>query len=131
GDRVRAVARAGARRAELALEHRHAARGARAPDAVQGQGAAPGERARGAPELSRSQIGRAHVLNSSHSQISYAVFCLKKKKKNKNLLYKVGERNEESRRYERDPVVSERVEYIEGCMLGHAVQYTSLDLVCH
>src|SRR5688572_32761399 len=25
------------------------------------------------------QIGRAHVLNSSHSQISYAVFCLKKK----------------------------------------------------
>src|SRR2546427_7954407 len=28
----------------------------------------------------RSEIGRAHV-NSSHSQISYAVFCLKKKKK--------------------------------------------------
>src|SRR2546430_12859776 len=26
------------------------------------------------------QIGRAHGLNSSHSQISYAVFCLKKKK---------------------------------------------------
>src|SRR2546427_6872161 len=26
------------------------------------------------------EIGRAH-LNSSHSQISYAVFCLKKKKK--------------------------------------------------
>src|SRR5688572_31230687 len=26
------------------------------------------------------QIGRAHVWNSSHSQISYAVFCLKKKK---------------------------------------------------
>src|SRR2546427_5073216 len=25
-------------------------------------------------------------LNSSHSQISYAVFCLKKKKKNKNVL---------------------------------------------
>src|SRR2546430_9373110 len=25
------------------------------------------------------QIGRAHVWNSSHSQISYAVFCLKKK----------------------------------------------------
>src|SRR2546430_13676689 len=25
------------------------------------------------------QIGRAHGLNSSHSQISYAVFCLKKK----------------------------------------------------
>src|SRR5206468_10385143 len=28
------------------------------------------------------QIGRAHV-NSSHDQISYAVFCLKKKKKKK------------------------------------------------
>src|SRR5688572_32585687 len=28
------------------------------------------------------EIGRAHV-NSSHSQISYAVFCLKKKKKKK------------------------------------------------
>src|SRR3712207_7082814 len=27
------------------------------------------------------QIGRAHVLNSSHANISYAVFCLKKKKK--------------------------------------------------
>src|SRR2546430_4115889 len=25
-------------------------------------------------------------LNSSHSQISYAVFCLKKKKKNKNII---------------------------------------------
>src|SRR2546427_9103006 len=32
-----------------------------------------------------SQIGRAHRLNSSHSQISYAVFCLKKKKKRKNI----------------------------------------------
>src|SRR2546430_6842829 len=29
------------------------------------------------------QIGRAHRLNSSHSQISYAVFCLKKKKTQK------------------------------------------------
>src|SRR2546430_13206776 len=27
------------------------------------------------------KIGRAQRLNSSHSQISYAVFCLKKKKK--------------------------------------------------
>src|SRR2546427_2491965 len=26
-------------------------------------------------------------LNSSHSQISYAVFCLKKKKKKKNFMY--------------------------------------------
>src|SRR2546421_9578843 len=29
---------------------------------------------------SSDQIGRAHVWNSSHDQISYAVFCLKKKK---------------------------------------------------
>src|SRR2546430_4641151 len=35
-----------------------------------------------APDEPRGdQIGRAHVWNSSHSQISYAVFCLKKKKK--------------------------------------------------
>src|SRR3712207_7810318 len=27
------------------------------------------------------EIGRAHGLNSSHANISYAVFCLKKKKK--------------------------------------------------
>src|SRR5579862_9981227 len=30
-----------------------------------------------------AKIGRAQRLNSSHSSISYAVFCLKKKKKNK------------------------------------------------
>src|SRR5437867_5978337 len=29
----------------------------------------------------QSEIGRAHGLNSSHRTISYAVFCLKKKKK--------------------------------------------------
>src|ERR1039458_10579622 len=29
----------------------------------------------------RVRIGREHVLNSSHLGISYAVFCLKKKKK--------------------------------------------------
>src|SRR3712207_7028098 len=33
------------------------------------------------PEMRRKtpKIGRAHVLNSSHANISYAVFCLKKK----------------------------------------------------
>src|SRR5690349_22809454 len=31
------------------------------------------------------EIGRAHGLNSSHVEISYAVFCLKKKKKNETL----------------------------------------------
>src|SRR5690625_5552698 len=30
------------------------------------------------------KIGRAHVLNSSHVAISYAVFCLKKKKNEKD-----------------------------------------------
>src|SRR2546430_13055294 len=35
--------------------------------------------ARLTPADERAEIGRAHVLNSSHSQISYAVFCLKKK----------------------------------------------------
>src|SRR2546422_7377757 len=31
--------------------------------------------------LKEEEIGRAHRLNSSHGYISYAVFCLKKKKK--------------------------------------------------
>src|SRR2546430_6307525 len=36
------------------------------------------------PSLSERQTDRKSTrLNSSHSQISYAVFCLKKKKKNK------------------------------------------------
>src|SRR2546427_5027957 len=36
------------------------------------------------PEDGGSQDRKSTRLNSSHSQISYAVFCLKKKKKNKN-----------------------------------------------
>src|SRR2546430_13487599 len=48
--------------------------------------------ARGERPLDRRAVGRAHAaeqdrkstrLNSSHSQISYAVFCLKKKKRHK------------------------------------------------
>src|SRR3712207_8375785 len=31
------------------------------------------------------EIGRAHVLNSSHANISYAVFCLKKKRRTPNI----------------------------------------------
>src|SRR2546427_3699734 len=41
---------------------------------------------RWAPEYSATSVGpdrKSTRLNSSHSQISYAVFCLKKKKKNK------------------------------------------------
>src|SRR5206468_11341240 len=35
----------------------------------------------------RGRDRKSTRLNSSHDQISYAVFCLKKKKKSKNLLY--------------------------------------------
>src|SRR5437870_8306391 len=34
--------------------------------------------------ITAAEIGRAQRLNSSHVAISYAVFCLKKKKKNQN-----------------------------------------------
>src|SRR3712207_8634524 len=51
------------------------------------EGAAlPAARQRSLPRRERrggalvGEIGRAHVLNSSHANISYAVFCLKKKK---------------------------------------------------
>src|SRR3712207_7813303 len=33
----------------------------------------------GLADARADQIGRAHVLNSSHANISYAVFCLKNK----------------------------------------------------
>src|SRR2546430_6120513 len=58
-----------------------------------GETASPGRAPR--PELSyRRQAGRGQDrkstrLNSSHSQISYAVFCLKKKKKMGKLLSNV------------------------------------------
>src|SRR3712207_8591252 len=73
------------RRIDLAPGRLHEERGDRA-----GQVVAPGARhgaegdhllgieSRGPRE--RVEIGRAHVLNSSHANISYAVFCLKKKK---------------------------------------------------
>src|SRR2546430_6436610 len=38
-----------------------------------------------AAHLSTERDRKSTRLNSSHSQISYAVFCLKKKKKNKRL----------------------------------------------
>src|SRR5256886_3388135 len=42
----------------------------------------------GAPQLKRDPLGdrKSTRLNSSHSQISYAVFCLKKKKINPYLV---------------------------------------------
>src|SRR6266478_7005703 len=54
--------------------------------AVRGAGGDPAQRL--AALLSRCQSRRDRKstrLNSSHSQISYAVFCLKKKKKKKNV----------------------------------------------
>src|SRR5438477_4945840 len=42
----------------------------------------PGRRAAGLREQSRDR--KSTRLNSSHMSISYAVFCLKKKKKNQN-----------------------------------------------
>src|SRR3712207_7039053 len=51
-----------------------------APSAVHQVGPAvdPGQEAQPS-ELGEPQIGRAQRLNSSHANISYAVFCLKKK----------------------------------------------------
>src|SRR3712207_8615163 len=43
---------------------------------------------RGRRRRSRREIGRAHVLNSSHANISYAGFCLKKKEKTSKTLKK-------------------------------------------
>src|SRR2546430_12915810 len=45
------------------------------------EGALPTCAPRGCPLLIFSQDRKSTRLNSSHSQISYAVFCLKKKKK--------------------------------------------------
>src|SRR2546430_12017612 len=37
----------------------------------------------------RQQDRKSTRLNSSHSQISYAVFCLKKKKKDRKIVYSI------------------------------------------
>src|SRR5438270_8736245 len=52
-------------------------------DGAAGREIAAGPRENRAP-APRQQDRKSTRLNSSHSQISYAVFCLKKKKKNKN-----------------------------------------------
>src|SRR5688572_31952512 len=44
-----------------------------------------------------NKIGRSTRLNSSHSQISYAVFCLKKKKKKKKKKTKKTEKNNQNK----------------------------------
>src|SRR5688572_32370437 len=58
----------------------------REPDAPTGPAAAStwGGGAPGAPEPRAPADRKSTRLNSSHSQISYAVFCLKKKKKKTN-----------------------------------------------
>src|SRR2546427_5761003 len=53
---------------------------------VRERGDADGLRAAAGPDEDRADRDRKSTrLNSSHSQISYAVFCLKKKKKKKKL----------------------------------------------
>src|SRR5688572_32375010 len=67
----------------------------KAPAMLVHDGAGTGDEVAGAGIIAKARPGRHHVgvvgadrkstrLNSSHSQISYAVFCLKKKKKNKS-----------------------------------------------
>src|SRR4029077_11484026 len=63
--RLSAVARPRAHGALLGPEYRHAARRAGAPDGGQGQGAAPGARAGGAPALSRAPGGRRAAVRSN------------------------------------------------------------------
>src|SRR2546430_9135786 len=50
---------------------------------------------RGAGERGHGRDRKSTRLNSSHSQISYAVFCLKKKKDSQALIYQ----NEEDKQY--------------------------------
>src|SRR3712207_7063974 len=54
------------------------------PAGDRGGGGARGHRQHGL--LGHRQIGKSTRLNSSHANISYAVFCLKKKKKYNYLL---------------------------------------------
>src|SRR3712207_7248501 len=77
------------------VEHLHLERGRREPDAVQDQSAA------GLPDALAAMVGggdgtcgaataadrKSTRLNSSHANISYAVFCLKKKKNTNSILY--------------------------------------------
>src|SRR3989475_7424247 len=49
-----------------------------------GPGQPVGEQGRSLAVFGEVQDRKSTRLNSSHSQISYAVFCLKKKKNNKN-----------------------------------------------
>src|SRR5438270_10116890 len=53
------------------------------PPGGAGRGSRAGRRA-GARSVDARRDRKSTRLNSSHSQISYAVFCLKKKKKNSN-----------------------------------------------
>src|SRR2546427_6863125 len=53
----------------------------------------------GVLQLERRGDRKSTRLNSSHSQISYAVFCLKKKKEN-NQSFTGNDEDEDERRYE-------------------------------
>src|SRR6266478_9376149 len=49
------------------------------------------------PQPGRLQDRKSTRLNSSHSQISYAVFCLKKKKKKKYIKLKFKKKNKKKK----------------------------------
>src|SRR2546430_3883656 len=77
------------------LPHRHAAGPAAVPAiARRRQGVGPVDRVSRTAEARRHRAGvsdrrldrKSTRLNSSHSQISYAVFCLKKKKTNLTII---------------------------------------------
>src|SRR5689334_23939986 len=61
----------------LPISHARSTRSADRPSRARG----PGRRARAAAGGCRPTDRKSTRLNSSHSSISYAVFCLKKKKK--------------------------------------------------
>src|SRR5688572_30982124 len=59
------------------------------------------------PHASALPDRKSTRLNSSHSQISYAVFCLKKKKKKKNKNKKENKKNKTSRHHNNNSVLDE------------------------
>src|SRR3712207_7700036 len=76
--------RRGRRRRGPAADGRTSHRGLRARDRRTGAGIT-GRRGRRALRPRQDEIGKSTRLNSSHANISYAVFCLKKKKTNSTM----------------------------------------------
>src|SRR5438034_2811016 len=69
---------------DLGDQHRRAVGGGRCGDLGRDRGAVPVRLGPGGGQARRAEPDRKSTrLNSSHTVISYAVFCLKKKKKHK------------------------------------------------